>query len=652
MVLPKNLKQQCVAVFYDDAKKVLRSSKDGKAEQSVQFALYRLITVFNLWRSLSFTWRYQNAGSKWTIRVQDVKSQESVTSTLYIQSPAEFKRFEAFLRHLISNWFKDIKVQKLQNGSLSFIVTHPAVVILHIFPENQTNTNEHSSLSSSKGSDLDTVLQILSGLLKDFCLHVLTDPEVQSEHKATKYRDKELTKKQSPDETSVSQGRNDIFPAGSYNIPPDVLLQQLKQAYVLMSDSGKNSQSRFEEQSSAQKQSSELEYLKAQNAKLKKSFHAVAYELEKQRTVLQSQIDELEDQTKKMAVIIEQKDAEVQETLSELGRVSVEFTRVLNEVKKKKQFNKTYKTQAVSTQTSEILPSTSVASVSTHLISSTETNRAEARYDQAEGPQEHCHEQESLNETASLSDIPHTGVDGNIYNNYRLLLLQIAHNLLKEDALKLIHWVQTEFAIDGSMNVNEILLELDRKKIISVTDLSRLKKFFEENLRYDFVHLIDCFLRGDYRHLKNLKRSERSGSLNRGLNAQNTLATQRFLLVSGWSRGRPFGLSQGPADQSPSDAPGSQTKFQGFLRAAEAQIGNGTSSIQQSTQQNAPTSNTRQSRPLTAQDPLTISAPSKAAVRNLTNTIPQGVVVTDSGRREEGEGRLNQFVKDFKYKQW
>ena len=639
MVLPKNLKERCFVVLHHRAKTALNhSSKSGKAEQGLTFALQRLITVFNLWHSLSFIWRYQNADSTWTIRVQDVKSQESVTSTLCIQSPAELKRFEAFLRHLIANWFKGIKVQKLQNGSLSFIVTHPAVVILHIFSENQTSTDEHSSLSSSKGSDLDTVLQILSGLLKDLCLHLLTDPEIQSEHIAKKYRDKELTRDQSPDETSVSQGRNNIFSAGSYNISPDVLLQQLEQAYVLVSDSGKNSQSRIE-QSSRQKQSSELEYLKAQNAKLKKSFHAVAYELEKQRTVLQSQIDELEDQTKKMAVIIEQKDAEVQETLSELGRVSVEFTRVLNEVKKKKQFNKTYKTQAVSTQTSEILPSTSVTSVSSHPISSTETNRAEARYDQAEGPQEHCHEQESLNETASLSDIPHTGVDGNIYNNYRLLLLQIAHNLLKEDALKLIHWVQTEFAIDGSMHVNEILLELDRKKIISVTDLSRLKKFFEENLRYDFVHLIDCFLRGDYRHLKNLKRSERSGSFNR--NAQNTLATQRFLPVSRWSRGRPFGLSQGPADQSPSDAPGSQTKFQGFLRAAEAQIGNGTSSIQQSTQLNVPTSNTRQSRPLTAQDPLTISAPSKAAVRNLTNTTPQGVVVTDSGRREESEGRLN-----------
>ena len=650
MVLPKNLKQQCVVVFHDRAKKVLRSSKNGKAEQSVQFALQRFITVFNLWHSLSFIWRYQNAGSTWTIRVQDVKSQESVTSTLYIQSPAELKRFEAFLRHLIANWFKDIKVQKLQNGSVSFMITHPAVVILHIFPENQTNTNEHSSLSSSKGSDLDAVLQILSGLLKDFCLHVLTDPEVQSEHKAKKYKDKELTRNQCSDETSVFQGRNDIFAAGSYNIPPDVLLQQLKQAYALVFDSDRNSQSRIEEQSIAQKQSSELEYLKAQNAKLKKSFHAVAYELEKQRTVLQSQIDELEDQTKKMAVIIEQKDAEVQETLSELGRVSVEFTRVLNEVKKKKQFNKTYKTQAVSTQTSEVLPSTWVTSVSSHPISSTETNRAEARYDQAEDPQEHCHEQESLNETASLSDIPHTGVDGNIYNNYRLLLLQIARNLLKEDALKLIHWIQTEFAIDGSMNVNEILLELDRKKIISVTDLSRLKKFFEENLRYDFVHLIDCFLRGDYRHLRNLKRSERPGSFNRGLNDQNTLTTQRFLPV--WSRGRPFGLSQGPADQSPSDASGSQTKFQGVLQAAEAQIGNGTSSIQQSTQQNVPTSNTRQSRPLTAQDPLTISAPNKAAVRSLTNTTSQGVVATDSGRREEGEGRLNQFVKDFKYKQW
>ena len=418
--------------------------------------------------------------------------------------------------------------------------------------------------------------------------------------------------------------------------------------YVLVMASSRKSneqtsQSQLEEPPAAPKQSSEVEYLRKQNAKLMKSIQAMAYQFERQRTILQSQVEELTDQTKLMGVAIKQKDAEQKETLLELGRVSVEFTRVLNQVEKKKQFDKTYRTQASSTQTSEVLPLLSGASAWSDQTSSTEINRAEPAYEQAEGHYQHCHEQESLNETVSLSDMPHTGVDGSIYNNYRFLLLQITQNLLKEDVLKLKQWVQNEFAIDPSWNVNAILLELDRKKVISVTDLSRLKKFFEEIVRYDFVHLIDCFLRGDYGFLRNLNRNQRSGPINHG----STL--QRFLPISGWSttRGRAFGLSQGPAGKSSSNAPGSQSKFQGLSRATEAQIGNGGSSAQQSTQQNAPGSDTRQSRPVTTQDPLTISAPTKAAVRNITSATSQGLLVTDGGRREEGEGRQNNLFKIF-----
>ena len=637
----KNLKQRCVAVLHNHLNKVLkRPSKSDKAEQSVQHVFQRLVTVFDLWHSLSFIpQRNKDTGSKWTIHVQDFNSQDSVSLTLCIHSTAEFKRFQAFLRHLISNWFQDIKLQKLQGDSLNFIVTHPAMVALHIFVQNQTRSDDHSTFSTSKASNVEMVSKVLSGLLTDFCLHLLTDPEVHSEDTEKKSRS------QSPYKTLTFQGGGDVFTTSpSYVIPPDVLLQKLKQAYVLLSGGGENSTSQLEEPSAAPKQSSEVEYLKKQNAKLKKSIQAMAYQFERQRTILQSQVEELTDQTKLMGVAIKQKDAELKETLLELGRVSVEFTRVLNQVEKKKQFDKTYKTQAASTQTSEVLPLASGASAWSDQTSSTEINRAEPAYEQAEeGHHQHCHEQESLNETVSLSDMPHTGVDGSIYNNYRFLLLQITQNLLKEDVLKLKQWVQNEFAIDASWNVNAILLELDRKKVISVTDLSRLKKFFEEIVRYDFVHLIDCFLRGDYGFLRNLKRNQRSGPINHG----STL--QRLLPMSGWSttRGRPFGLSQGPAGKSSSNAPGSRSKFQGLSRATEAQIGNGGSSAQQSTQQNPPGSDTRQSRPVTTQDPLTISAPIKAAVRNITSATSQGLLVTDGGRREEGEGRQNNLFKIF-----
>ena len=62
MGLPKNLMQRCVAVFHDHAKKVLRSSKDGKAEQSVQFALQRLI---NSVQFMAFSWFYLAISKCW-----------------------------------------------------------------------------------------------------------------------------------------------------------------------------------------------------------------------------------------------------------------------------------------------------------------------------------------------------------------------------------------------------------------------------------------------------------------------------------------------------------------------------------------------------------------------------------------------------------
>ena len=74
---------------------------------------------------------------------------------------------------------------------------------------------------------------------------------------------------------------------------------------------------------------------------------------------------------------------------------------------------------------------------------------------------------------------------------YKLLFPRIAGDLPSDDIRKLKQLGETGFQIDTSGDVNAILLELDRKKIISITDLSRLKKFFAANPRYDLVCLID-----------------------------------------------------------------------------------------------------------------------------------------------------------------
>ena len=639
--MAKNLTNICFDVLYDYSKTITNHiSKSGEFSR-VQSTLHRLMKVFKLWNLPNFIQLYKNDGIKWIILIQDVNNPDhSVTLTFCLESSGEFERFEAFLRHLNSNWFQDIKVQKLDNDFLSFLVTNPAPVLLHIFPQDPVNLDEHSRFSTSKSSNVETVSKIISLLVKDFCLCLLNEPENLSRDAGEKRQTKETTRSQSPDENPVLRtSGNEILATDSYyhNTPPDVLLEQLKQAYISASNGNQNSQSQFEENwlasdsyRSAQKQRSEVERLEAENVKLKRIIETLSHEIETERTLLQLQINELREENKKIAVTLAKKEAEIQETFLELGRLSVELTRVQNEKEKNELFNKTYKFRSASTQTSGISESLD-ARVSSDQTTEVGHNQVDNR-----------HGQESLNETASLTDIPHTAVDGNIYNNYKLLLLRISHDLLAEDVLKLKRWVESEFQIDTSGSVNAIFLVLDRKKIITMTDLSRLKKLSEDNLRYDFVYLIDSYLLGEYSQLKIPKPSERSFS--RGGNAQNGLASQRFghLPSAQWpSRSTARGHSTGTADQSRGTAPGFQRQFQGS-RANSREIGDTagvSSSTQHATQRsvarNGPSSHSRRPHPL----PRTSTSSGKEIL--ISSTASQGVVVAHGARREDAEGRLN-----------
>jgi hypothetical protein len=644
MASSKNLTNLCLDVLYDYGKTITNHISKSGEEPRVQSTLHRLMKIFKLWNQPIFIRRYKNDNIKWNILIQDVNNPDSVTLTLCLESSEEFERFKAFLRHLNSNWFQDIKVQKLDNDFLSYLVTNPAPVLLHIFPRDPSSLDEHSSFSTSKSSNVKTVSQIISFLVKDFCLCLLNEPENLSRDAGEKHQTKETTRSQSPDENPVLRtSGNEILATDSYyhNTPPDVLLEQLKQAYISASNGNQNSESQFEENwlasdsyRSAQKQSSKIERLEAENVKLKRIIETLSHEIKTKTTLSQLQINELVEENKKMVMTLAKKEAEIEETFLELGRLSVELTRVQNEKKREELFNKTYKFHSASTQTSGI-SEWSTTSLDAR-VSSDQTR--EVRNNQVENR----HGQESLNETASLTDIPHTAVDGNIYNNYKLLLLRISHDLLTEDVLKLKQWVESQFEIDTSGSVSAILLELDRKKIITITDLSRLKKFFEDNLRIDFVHLIDSYLLGEYSQLKIPKPSERSFS--RGGNAQNALASQRFghLPSAQWpSRSTARGHYTGTADQSRGTAPGFQRQFQGS-RTNSREIGD-TAGISSSTQhatqrsvaRNGPGSDTRRPHPL----PRTSTSSGKEIV--ISSTASQGVVVTDGARREDAEGRLN-----------
>ena len=648
----KNLINLCVNALYDQGKAIVdRVGNSEKKQHQAQSTLHYLIKVLKLWNSTNIVQQYKH--EEWKVCIQDLShTADSITFTLSFHSPTEFRRFEAFLRHLNSNWFRDIKAQKLDNGYLSFVVTHPIPVFLNIFPQRHANVDEPLVLSTSASSHVATVSRIIRRLLKDFCLCVQNESVKLSEDLKEKYETKE-TRSQSTDEYPAFQktGNDTVLGDFYYNLntPSEVLLEQLKQAYT--SALNANQKAQFKEQRLPFEPSLEVKRLLAEIEKLKKIIESWSYEKEAKTEELELQVNKLKKKCKEMAMTLAQKDTEIQETLLELGRLNVELTSMQNERKRDELFTKTYKRQSASTQTLEI-PEWSTTSLDTRTPDNQSTSTEMNRADDGNNQHEHHHGQESINETACLSDVPRTSVDGSIYNNYKLLFLRIAGDLLSDDVRKLKQWVETEFQIDTSGDVNAILLELDRKKIISITDLSRLRRFFETSPRYDFVCLIDSFLLGDYEQLKKTSRSR--GSSNRGANSQNGLASQRFAYRPQWppqaaARGSYTAMSHGPADQSRDNA----RKFQGVPRAnaREPQIGDHRSVTTPNTTHRPDTRNglaSRKAHIVALQRPTTSASRARETIRSINNTTQQqGVVVTDGGTREQHEGSLNHSLRIF-----
>ena len=105
--------------------------------------------------------------------------------------------------------------------------------------------------------------------------------------------------------------------------------------------------------------------------------------------------------------------------------------------------------------------------------------------------------------------------------------------------------------MDLSTHVYEGFLELDRKGIISASNLTNLRLFFEAMLRIDLVHLIDCFLLRDYANLKRSVSSRKNNNPNRntrtvGIGATSSIANpKRSLTLGRQDSVRNFGTSQG-----------------------------------------------------------------------------------------------------------
>ena len=629
MAVLKSLTNASLDALYIRCKTIInnlaRKDKEKKRLHEVHRYILKVINIISLWNFPRLVEQYQNDDIKWKIRIQDVDSEDFSTLTLCLQSEAEFARFKAFLRHLIFNWFHGIEVEKLHNGYLSFIITQPVPVRLNIFPYDNTRQKDSVHSGSKKSSSVEAASKIISSLVEDFCLYTVDIPTDLSGSAELASKDKKLKKRKSLDE-DFSYRENEAFNTSSYyfdHTSLDLLLQQLDGAYASLSASIGSSRSQFGKQlrkGGVQAQRFEVQHLKAENASLKQSAVALGHEVE----VTQQKISELEEEKEEMATILAKRMEELQEAFVEIGRLSVEMTIIGNEKKKNERFNKTYNSHSASTQT----PGVSGLSTAPFI--------SRISHDQSTSSGiEHRHGQESVGERVNFSDMPQTGVYGNIYNNYKLLMLLISRGLLQNEVMQLQQWVETEFGVNSSGNVDAILLELDRKQIISITDLSRLRKYFEDNGRYDFVYLIDNFLLGDYTQLRNPKLTGRLRAYNQPSSAHNGSRFSSLSSSQSIATGRLTGVSQGPGDRSQR---GALTDFLGLSRLRETQTGGsvGTSGSPQNAQKNGASLDIRRSHPGTIQRPTTSSSCSEEVTRN-TPTSYGVQAVTDSARTNEGK---------------
>ena len=247
----------------------------------------------------------------------------------------------------------------------------------------------------------------------------------------------------------------------------------------------------------------------------------------------------------------------------EFGRVSYENDQKAIEKRRKENFKKLFKSDVVDVcpppAEAAQLPRDDGASTSTAVTQSPDveaSGNVEIKPAIAvveEIPERVVVREESSNrEAVSLTYVPSTAVEKSIYNNYKLLLLVISDMLLSGEIEKFKDWARDMYDMDLSSHVYEGFLELDRKGIISASDLTNLRLFFETMSRIDLVHLIDCFLQGDFTNLQRsvtsrIKNNNPSRNIRTaGLGASSSIANPKQSLTLGrLGAPRNFGTSQG-----------------------------------------------------------------------------------------------------------
>ena len=123
-------------------------------------------------------------------------------------------------------------------------------------------------------------------------------------------------------------------------------------------------------------------------------------------------------------------------------------------------------------------------------------------------------EESSAGAEQSLANTPTNVIEQELHNNYKLLLLHISQSLLQDEIVKLKDWAVSSYCVKPSDEAFEILAELDNKGIISSSNVTVLRDFFEGITRIDLVVIIEHFLAGNYSFLRGVQsiRRENQGA--------------------------------------------------------------------------------------------------------------------------------------------
>ena len=268
---------------------------------------------------------------------------------------------------------------------------------------------------------------------------------------------------------------------------------------------------------------------------LEKKLKTQEYNHKKTVQELQEKNNNLKEEVANLKDKLQEIEEERRETLLQLGHVTIEKEKLLNEKKRDISFNKTFRQNVISFSSGaafvsqQSLPSEASTSAASKLTIGAEalpkctdqqtddasiSEKFSANLVAAVSVQE-SREESRGREGVSLSNIPTTAVERSVYNNYKLLLLTIGDRLLSGDVAKLKDWAGRVHAVNVASDISEMFLELDRKGVISASNLEELRKFFGKILRVDLVHLIDCFLLGDYTHLRSTSSNRIPGNNSR-----------------------------------------------------------------------------------------------------------------------------------------